>query len=116
MRTAVGRGSIFSNTIVRTRVNYQFTKEWSLRFIVQQDDIEPGSPLLTSIERDRNRNYDLLARYVINPWSSLYFGYNSNSSNFELVDGEDGTEIIRTNGLRQDGEQFFVKFSYLLQP
>ncbi len=111
-----GRGSIFSNEIFRAKFNYQFTKEWSLRFIVQQDEIDPGSPLLTSLERDKNRNYDLLARYVINPWSSLYVGYNSNSSNFDLVETTDGTEIVRTDGLRQDGEQFFVKFSYLLQP
>jgi hypothetical protein len=112
----MGRGSIFSNTIFRSRWNYQFTKEWSLRFIAQQDDIDPGSPLLTSINRDKNLNFDVLVRYVINPWSSLYVGYNTNSSNFDLIDGIDGTEIVRTNDLRQDGEQFFVKFSYLLQP
>jgi len=53
---------------------------------------------------------------VINPWSSLYFGYNTNSSNFELVDMGSGTEIVRTNDLRRDGDQLFVKFSYLLQP
>lgn len=111
-----GAGSIFANNIFRTRFNYQFTKEWSLRFIVQQDEIDPGSPVLTSLEPDKNRNYDVLVRYVINPWSSLYVGYNSNSSNFQLVDTGNGTEIMPTDGLRQDGEQFFVKFSYLLQP
>jgi hypothetical protein len=111
-----GAGSIFSNEIFRSRWNYQFTKEWSLRFIIQQEDLKPGAPSLTSLQRDKNRNYDLLVRYVINPWSSLYVGYNSNASNFELVDTINGTELISTNGLRKDGEQFFVKFSYLLQP
>ncbi len=111
-----GAGSIFTNEIFRTKFNYQFTKEWSLRFIVQQDDIQPGEPTLTSLARDRNRNYDVLVRYVINPWSSLYFGYNTNSSNFELVDMGSGTEVVRTDDLRRDGDQLFVKFSYLLQP
>jgi hypothetical protein len=111
-----GGGSIFANDIFRTRFNYQFTKEWSLRFIVQHEEIDPGSPTLTSLVRDRNRNYDVLVRYVINPWAALFMGYNSNSSNFDLVDTEDGTEVVRTDGLRQDGEQIFVKFSYLLQP
>jgi hypothetical protein len=111
-----GAGSIFTNEIFRTKFNYQFTKEWSLRFIVQQDDIQPGAASLTSLPRDRNRNYDVLVRYVINPWSSLYFGYNTNSSNFELVDMGSGTEIVRTDDLRRDGDQLFVKFSYLLQP
>ncbi len=71
---------------------------------------------MTRLERDENLNFDLLARYVINPWSALYVGYNSNSSNFELVDTEFGTELVTMNDLKKDGEQFFVKFSYLLQP
>ena len=62
-----GAGSIFTNEIFRTKFNYQFTKEWSLRFIVQQDDIQPGAPSLSSLPRERNRNYDVLVRYVINP-------------------------------------------------
>jgi hypothetical protein len=111
-----GLGSIFSNKIFRSRWNYQFTKEWSLRFIAQQEEIDPGSTTLTSLERDKNRNYDVLVRYVINPWSALYVGYNSNSSNFEIVETETGTELVRTDGLQRDGDQLFVKFSYLLQP
>jgi hypothetical protein len=107
--------SILEDDIVRSRWNYQFTKEWSLRFIVQQEDTRPGP--LSSLSRDKNRNYDILVRRVINPWSALYIGYNSNSSNFQLVDNEEGgTEVVRTDGLARDGEQFFVKFSYLLQP
>ena len=61
-------------------------------------------------------NFDVLFRYVINPWSALYFGYNSNSSNFQLIDTENGKEVIRTTDLDRDGEQLFLKFSYLLQP
>ena len=71
---------------------------------------------MTRLERDENLNFDLLARYVIIPWSTLYVGYNSNSSNFEMVDTEFGTELVTMNDLKKDGEQFFVKFSYLLQP
>ncbi len=111
----MGAGRIFTNDIIRSRWNYQFTKELSLRFIFQQEETDAG--IMTSLEDERNRNYDLLVRYVINPWSALYVGYNSNSSNFDIVETEDGdTELIMTNGLRRDGEQFFIKFSYLLQP
>ena len=109
-----GAGQIFTNEIIRTRWNYQFTKELSLRFIAQQDDTDAGEN--TRLVDDKNLNYDLLVRYVLNPWSALYVGYNSNSSNFQLLDAEDGTELIRTDGLQQDGEQYFIKFSYLLQP
>lgn len=109
-----GTGKIFSNEITRLKLNYQFTKELSLRFIAQHEKTDPG--VMTRLERDENLNLDLLARYVINPWSALYVGFNSNSSNFELVDTEFGTELITTNDLRNDGKQFFVKFSYLLRP
>ena len=105
---------ILSDSIIRAKWNYQFTQETSLRFIVQEENTDPGT--LSSLTRKKSMNYDLLVRYVINPWSALYAGYNSNSSNFNLVDTEDGTELVRTSGnLRRDGEQFFIKFSYLLQ-
>ena len=109
-----GAGMIFSNEILRSRWNYQFTKELSLRFIAQLEETDAG--VLTSLNDRKNLNFDVLVRYVLNPWSALHVGYNSNSSNFDLIDTEDGTELIRTDDLRRDGEQFFVKFSYLLQP
>ena len=110
----LGAGDVFTDNILRARWNYQFTKELSLRFIAQQEETEPGP--FTSLEREKNLNFDLLVRYVINPWSALYVGYNSNSSNFQLIDTEEGRELLRTDDLRRDGEQLFVKFSYLLQP
>lgn len=109
-----GAGNIFTDHIVRSRWNYQFTRELSLRFIAQHEATDPGP--LTSLKRDENLNFDLLVRYVINPWSALYAGFNTNSSNFALVDTETGTEMVRTHHLQRDGKQLFLKFSYLLQP
>jgi len=111
-----GRGTIFTNRIVRTRWNYQFTKEMSLRVILQHDDTDP-TPGLTRLTREENLNLDVLFRYVLNPWSALYFGYNNNESNLQLVENEQGqTELVRSEDLARDGRQIFVKFSYLWQP
>lgn len=104
---------IFSNEIVRSNWNYQFTREWSLRFITQYEETTGGP--LTRLEDERNLNFDLLLRYVINPWSAFYVGYNSNSSNFEIVDFEGERELVNATDLRRDGDQLFVKFSYLFQ-
>ena len=109
-----GAGEVFADHILRSRWNYQFTRELSLRLIAQHEATDPGP--LTSLTQDENLNFDLLVRYVINPWSALYAGFNTNSSNFALVDTELGTEMVRTNELQRDGKQLFVKFSYLLQP
>ena len=111
-----GRGTIFTNRIVRTRWNYQFTKEMSLRVILQHEDTKPN-PALSRLTRDENLNLDVLFRYVLNPWSALYVGFNNNESNLQLVENEDGTtELVRSEELARDGRQLFVKFSYLLQP
>jgi hypothetical protein len=109
-----GRGKIFDDRIVRTRWNLQFTKEMSLRVILQHEDTQPTA--LSRLTRDENLNLDVLFRYVLNPYSALYVGYNNNESNLQLVDTPQGTQLVRTEDLARTGQQFFVKFSYLLQP
>ena len=108
-----GGAKVFTNRIARSNWNYQFTKEWSLRFIAQYDETDAGPA--TRLVDDENLNFDLLLRYVINPWSALFIGYNTNQSNFDIVDMEGERELVIANDLRKDGEQFFVKFSYLFQ-
>jgi hypothetical protein len=108
-----GGTKIFSNEIVRSNWNYQFTRELSLRFIAQYDKTEAGAA--TRLKDDENLNFDVLLRYVINPWSAFYVGYNSNQSNFDIVDIEGERELIVANDLHLDGDQIFVKFSYLFQ-
>ena len=97
---------IFSNEIIRSNWNYQFTRELSLRFIAQYDKTEAGPA--TRLKDDENLNFDLLLRYVINPWSAFYVGYNSNQSNFDIVEMEGERELIVANDLHRDGDQFFV--------
>ena len=104
---------IFTNEILRSNWNYQFTKEWSLRFITQYDKTDAGPA--TRLKDNENLNFDLLLRYVINPWSAFYFGYNTNQSNFDIVEMEGERELVIANDLRRDGDQIFIKFSYLFQ-
>src|SRR5690606_17609071 len=104
---------LFSNDIFRSTWNYQFTREMSLRFIAQYEKTDAGPA--TRLVDDENLNFDVLLRYVLNPWSALYFGYNRNASNFDIIDTEDGRELIVADNLRRDGDQFFVKFSYMFQ-
>jgi len=108
-----GQGKIFSNEIMRSNWNYQFNREWSLRFIAQYEETDAG--IGTRLKDDKNLNFDLLLRYVINPWSAFYVGYNTNSSNFDIVEMEGERELIATDSLKKDGDQIFVKFSYLFQ-
>ncbi len=107
-------GKVFTNEIFRSSWNYQFTREMSLRFITQYEKTDAGPN--TRLVDDKNLNFDILLRYVINPWSALYVGYNSNQSNFDIIEVEDEREVVVTNDLKKDGDQIFVKFSYMFQP
>ena len=113
VRTELDGGNVFSNDIFRSSWNYQFTREMSLRFIAQYENTDAGQ--FTRLQDDKNMNFDVLLRYVLNPWSALYFGYNTNQSNFDIIETEGVREVVTTDDLKRDGSQFFVKFSYMFQ-
>ena len=113
--TSIGTGdSIFTNHILRSRWNWQFNPEISLRVILQYDLLLANSAL-TRLEDQKNFNADFLFTYLINPWTALHVGYNGNMQNILLHPTDIGSQIIRTDDLFHDTRQFFIKFSYLFQ-
>jgi predicted porin len=107
--------NVLTNHIFRSKWNYQFNRELSLRVIVQYDSVLTN-PEFTDEETTKNINADFLLTYLINPWTALYVGYNSNAQNIHIVPTDSGAEIARRrNGFLNDGKQFFVKFSYLFR-
>ena len=109
--------SIFNNHIMRSKWNYQFTKEFSLRVIGQYNTTLPN-PGLTSLPNTKNFNADVLFTYLLNPGTAIYAGYNSNLQNLDpsLQFAPDGSGLLRTpNAFINDGRQFFVKLSYLFR-
>jgi hypothetical protein len=105
-----GAGPIFTNTLGRARLNWQFTRELSLRLIADFEDVDPV-PDETSLADDETLRLDALVRYLWNPWWALYIGYTSQNREFQELDEPDGALA----DLREEGRQFFVKFSYLFQ-
>ena len=101
---------IFTNTIGRALVNWQFNLELSLRVIAEFEDIDAVAGN-TSLTDDERVTTDVLLRYLWNPWWVLYVGYNQSSRDILEFDG--GTSSLVN--LNTNGEQFFVKFSYLFQ-
>ena len=109
-----GGANIFNNHIVRSKWNWQFNRELSLRAILQYNTVL-ANPELTSLETSKNFNADFLLTYLVNPWTALYVGYNGNVQNIELLETPAGSEIIRSPHFINDAKQFFIKFSYLLR-
>ena len=108
-------GTVFNDHIVSVRANYQFTRAFSLRVILQYETTIADARF-TSLEDRRNLNADFLFTYFLNPWTALYVGYNGNRQNLSLIQEVDGPHVIRTRGtLLNDANQFFMKFSYLFR-
>ena len=108
-------GRIFDDRIARTRWNWQWNRELSIRAIVQWEDTDTD-PALTTLTARENLNADLLVTYRVNPWTAVYAGFNTNAANRDVFDLADGTRELRTtDDLRRDASQFFLKMSYLLR-
>ncbi len=119
--------SIVNNHIFRSKWNYQFTRELSLRVILQYDAVLTN-PAHTSTLTRKNFNGDFLLTYLVHPGTVLYVGYNGNAQNVFLCEGPgvagpgcpdlpvDRSTLIRPRReFINDAAGFFVKFSYLFR-
>jgi hypothetical protein len=107
-----GTGRIFSNPILRSRVNYQFSREWSLRAILDYASVTPN-PVLVALDRSRHAGADVLLTWLPHPGTALYVGYTDGYDNLR-IDPVNGVEL--TSGrLAMTGRQVFVKVSRLIR-
>ena len=86
--------NFYEGYTMRTRINYQVTRELSFRFITQYNDFE------------KCWEFDPLVTYKLNPFTLIYAG-----STHDIFDYEDYTET----GWKQAAQQFFIKIQYLIQ-
>lgn len=104
-----------NNHIIRTRVNYQFNKELSFRFIGEYSAVL-ATPTFTALETTKNFNADFLVTYLVHPNTAIYVGYNSNLENIlDPPHNDPSGDLARGGRLINDGRNFFVKVSYLFR-
>ena len=103
--------TIFDNHIVRSRVNYQFNREFSLRTIFDYNGVLANSTLV-ALDRTKHISVDVLLTYLLNPGTAFYIGYQSGYDNVAV---EDGVVHPTPNPTTATGRQFFVKASYLFR-
>jgi hypothetical protein len=118
--------NIFNNHIMRSKWNYQFTKEFSLRLIGEYDTTI-ANPFLTTLQNTKHFNGDVLFTYLLTPGTAIYAGYNSDLQNLDArlqrvcgglpcAPGQGFDGLLRTpNGFINDGRQIFIKLSYLFR-
>lgn len=111
-----GPAAIFNNHIIRSKWNYQFTREFSLRLIGQYNTLL-ANPAVTSLQQTKNFNTDVLFTYLVHPGTAVYVGYNSNLQNLDrsLMTDPNGNLLRTRDQFINDGRQLFVKLSYLFR-
>jgi hypothetical protein len=112
----VGRG-IFNDHILRSKWNWQFTPQLSVRVILQYNALLAGTPGVgspyTYLPTSKQFNADFLVTYLVHPGTAIYVGYNSDLQNLDV---QPGVGVFNTaKGYINDSRQFFVKVSYLFR-
>jgi len=116
LRDRESDAAIFNNHIVRTKWNWQFTRELSFRMILQYTTTLSNSGF-TSLPTTKQLNGDFLFTYLLHPGTAIYVGYNSDFQNIDPVlafTANAGLQRTRDR-LINDGRLFFVKVSYLFR-
>ncbi len=117
----IGRG-ILNDHILRSKWNWQFTPQLSMRVILQYNDLLAGTPGVgspyTYLPTSKQFNADFLITYLVHPGTAIYVGYNSDLQNLNVEPGTPTMPGGVTNtkkGYLNDSRQFFVKVSYLFR-
>jgi hypothetical protein len=114
---------VYENQTLRTKINYQFTKAWSARVIVEYDSLLVN-PLQTSLVRTKDVQTEALLTWLPHPGTAIYLGYNNDLQNLDhnfCTPGQGGIcnpndpILPRSTQYLNDGRQIFLKASYLFR-
>ena len=109
-----GQPVVFTDHILRSKVNYQFNREFSLRLILDYNAALPNASLV-SLERSKRFGGDLLFTYLLHPGTALYVGYTDTYENLLLSPAAPPYLTRRDWPGTAVGRQFFVKVSYMFR-
>jgi len=108
---------------MRAKLNYQFTKELSLRLILDYN-ATIANPQLIDLQTNlggfdngpfaptKRFTTDVLLTYLLHPGTAIYAGYNNGFTDLSLLNAAGGPRGSPTNSTTR---LFFVKLSYLFR-
>jgi hypothetical protein len=120
--------SVFNNYLNRAKLNYQFTKELSLRLILDYNAIIANTNLF-DVQRSlggsasphgpfaptKQFTTDVLLTYLLHPGTAVYLGYNNGFTDLRLRPGPPAFVVPQGAPNNTTSRLFFVKVSYLLR-
>jgi hypothetical protein len=117
LHTDPGSERLFTERLLRARLDYQFSRLLSLRTILDYGWEDFNTELVDADDpRDRKWAIDLLLTYLVHPGTALYFGVTDERQNLSTVGLRSPPEVVRTrNPSLSVARQVFVKASYLVR-
>jgi hypothetical protein len=125
-----GSSNVFNNHILRSKLNYQFTRELSVRAILDYNstlanpdvlDVQTnlGGFVSGPTQPTKKLTADFLVTYLLHPGTAVYVGYTDRYANLMLDPGAPPSVPPMLNRIASPttstGRQFFVKMSYLFR-
>jgi len=119
--------NIFNNHLMRSKLNYQFTKELSLRLIVDYNATLANEGLVDlqtnlgsfdggPIAPTKKLTGDVLFTYLLHPGTAVYLGYTDGYSNLTLHTLPPPPFVTALGSpTNSTGRLFFIKLSYLFR-
>ncbi len=113
----------YESQTLRTKINYQFTRAFSARAIVEYDSVGRNA-LQSSLDRTKQVATQVLLTWLPHPGTAIYAGYNNDLQNLDRTlcnrtpSGQcdaDNPSVPRSSQYLGDGREFFIKASYLLR-
>ncbi len=97
---ATDRPGFFAGYVTRTRLSYQFSRQFFARLVLQYNDFDAS--------------YDLepLLTYRVNPFTSFYVG---SAHRFEDFGSPESTDGMRDFGIEQTNRIYFAKLQYFFR-
>jgi hypothetical protein len=120
---AHGGQDVYESQTIRTKMNYQFTRAFSARVIVEYDSTLVN-PAETSLLRTKQVSTEALLTWLPHPGTAIYLGYNNDLQNIDRTlcnrigtgaCDPSNTVLPRSSNYLNDGRQIFLKASYLLR-
>jgi hypothetical protein len=118
--------NILNNHLMRSKLSYQFTKELSLRVILDYNATLANNQLV-ELQRElggydqgprqptKHFTGDILLAYLLHPGTAVYAGYTSNYSNLFLNPAAISGVGLETSATSDTGRVVFVKVSHVLR-
>jgi hypothetical protein len=107
-------GDIFTNHLMRSKINYQFTRDYSFNAIFDYNSLLPNNNLVAS-SYAKQADTTLLFTYLPHPGTAFYLGYADTFQNLDYQAAPTPTYTITSLPGTSTDRQVFVKFSYLLR-